>query len=170
MRCGILHLSRVEILLHVLVFTEIYKATAILCTQWTTSTVTVGILTLRNLQGPFNVCSAGRGFMQVIEHDWLTEHRNLDLDARCNYCDTLTGPSLGYIVSGQGGSIRCSRGSERFVLTPSLPQRVKCRGEWCTDVSHDSAKKKTETVQGFKFCTFILVFKWHHGSEGVKTF
>ena len=105
--------------------------------------------------------------------DWLTEHRDLDLDARYNYCDTLTGPNLGYIVSGQGGSIRCFRGSERFVLTPSLPQPVKFRAEWCTDAPENcifstfsdmcfdqncftwQCEKKTDTVQGFKFCTFI---------------
>ena len=35
-------------------------------------------------------------------------------------------------------------------------------------LSHDSAKNKTETAEGFKFCTFLVVFKWHHGNEEVK--
>ena len=32
-------------------------------------------------------------------------------------------------------------------------------------ISHDSVKKKTERLKGFKFHT---VFKSHHGSEGVN--
>ena len=40
-----------------------------------------------------------------------------DLDAyfRPDQCNTLIEPNLGYSVSGQGGSTRCFRGSERFV-------------------------------------------------------
>ena len=34
-------------------------------------------------------------------------------------------------------------------------------------LSYNRVKNKTETVKGFKFCTFIGCFQMHHGSEGV---
>ena len=36
-------------------------------------------------------------------------------------------------------------------------------------LSHDSVKKKTETLKGFKFALLLGIFKWHHGSEGVNS-
>ena len=38
-----------------------------------------------------------------------------------------------------------------------------------TILSQDSAKNKAKTVQSFKFCTFLVVFKWHYGNEGVNS-
>ena len=36
-------------------------------------------------------------------------------------------------------------------------------------LSHDSVKKKTETLKGFKFALLLGIFKWHHGSDGVNS-
>ena len=34
--------------------------------------------------------------------------------------------------------------------------------------SHASAKKKTKRLKGFNFVPLMVVFKWHHGREGVN--
>ena len=34
--------------------------------------------------------------------------------------------------------------------------------------SHAGATKKTKMFKGFQFGTLLVVFKWHHGSEGVN--
>ena len=39
---------------------------------------------------------------------------------------------------------------------------------WRTFHIHLKKKKKKKRLKGFKFCTLWVVFKWHHGSEGVK--
>ena len=31
----------------------------------------------------------------------------------------------------------------------------------------EKERKRKKRLKGFKFRTFVVVFKWHHGSEGV---